>query len=310
MWLPPWLAKAYARVYLAKKTMTFDFREAGEILGIKDERPLAKTLAKLKSHGYLITRRDPVDPRRKLFTLIDPESSVLAMAIQSRAKTDSLTIKIAAAPGLLDYYMDGAYAANQYHHYSAPGRIDISVRKDQLPTWIALASGKTTALSINDIPAEKGAENNVHLNADFDEKLSEHARVIDGIRFLSPEMLVISGLTEENLSLEDVLAILVVYRAGLDWKKLLELSQAYNATRFLGCLLDVLNFEARKPLFRKSLIGRMLRRSNLDARLDFPVSMRNQPVEKLYEAISSKWNLRVHLAHALVSKVLTDLVGY
>ncbi len=84
IWIPPWLAKAYARIYYAKKTETFDFSEAAEILGIKDERPLAKTVAKLKSHGYLITRRDPVDPRRKLFTLIDPESSVLAMAIQSK----------------------------------------------------------------------------------------------------------------------------------------------------------------------------------------------------------------------------------
>jgi len=308
IWLPPWLAKAYARIYLAKKTMTFDFSEAAEILGIKDERPLAKTLAKLKSHGYLITRRDPVDPRRKLFTLIDPESSVLAMAIQSKARTDSLTNKLAAASGLLDYYIDGAYAAYQYHHYLAPGRIDISVSKEQLPTWIALVSGKSVALSIDDIPAEKAAENNVHLGSDFDDKLSELARLIDGITFLSPEILVVSGITKENPSLEDVLAILVVHRTKLDWKKLLELSQGYNATRFLGCALDILNFEARKPLFEKSLIGKLLRQSNLNAELDLPLGMRNQPVEKLYEAISSKWNLRIHLTHAVVSKILTDLV--
>jgi len=308
IWLPPWLAKAYARTYFAKKTDTFDFSEVAEILDIKDERPLAKTLAKLKSHGYLVTRRDPVDPRRKLFTLIDPVSSVLAMAIQSSARSDSLTSKIAAASGSLDYYMDGAYAAYQYHRYSAPGRIDISVRKEQLPAWIALVSGKDVALSIDDIPAEKAAENNVHLRSDFDEKLSEHTRVIDEIRFLSPEILVVSGITKEYPSLEDVLAILVVRRAELDWKKLLELSQAYSATRFLGCVLDVLNFEARKPLFEKSLVGKLFRLSNLNARLDFPASMKSQPAESLYRDISSKWNLRLHVARALVSKILTDLV--
>jgi hypothetical protein len=308
IWLPPWLAKAYAKIYSAKKTETFDFSEAAEILGIKDERPLAKTIAQLKGHGYLITRRDPVDPRRKLFTLIDPESSVLAMAIQSSARTDSPTSKIAAASGSLDYYMNGAYAAYQYHRYSAPGRIDISVRAEQLPAWIALVSGKGVALSIDDIPAEKAAENNIHLRSDFDEKLSQHARVIDGVKFLPPEILVVSGITRENPSLEDVLAMLVVYRTKLDWKKLLQLSQAYDAARFLGCILEVLNFEARKPLFEKNLIRKLLRQSNLGARLDLPASMKNEPVERLYEPISSKWNLRLHVAHALVSKILTDLV--
>lgn len=308
IWLPPWLAKAYAKIYSAKKTETFDFSEAAEILGIKDERPLAKTMAKLRSHGYLITRRDPVDPRRKLFTLIDPESFVLAMAIESSARTDSLRGKIAAASGSLDYYMNGAYAAYEYHHYSAPGRIDISVMPQQLPTSIALFSGKGVALSIDDIPAEKAAENNIHLRSDYDEKLSEHVRVIDGIRFLSPEILVVLGITKEDPSVEDVLAMLVVRRTRIDWKKLLEFSQAYSAARFLGCILEVLNFEARRPLFEKSLIDKLLRQSNLGARLDFPISMKSEPVEKLYEPISSKWNLQLHLTHATACKILTDLV--
>ncbi len=128
-------------------------------------------------------------------------------------------------------------------------------------------------------------------------------------KFLSPEILVVSGITRENPSLEDVLAILVVQRTRLDWKKLLEFSQAYNATRFLGCILDVLNFEARKPLFERNLIGRLLRQSNLGARLDFPCwdEIPNLPRDCMRH-ISSKWNLRLHLTHALVSKILTDLV--
>jgi len=307
IWIPPWLAKAYARIYFAKKTDTFDFSEAAEILGVKDERPLAKIVAKLKSFGYLITRRDPVDPRRKLFRLIDPESIVLAMAIQSEAKTDDATGKLRAASGSLDYYLNGAYAAYQYHRYSAPGRIDLSVRAAQMSTWIALLSGRGTSLSIDDIPAEKPAENNIYLRSDF-EKFSEHVRVIDGIKYLSPEMLVVLGIARANPSIEDVLALLVVQRRELDWRGLLEVADAYNATRFLGCILDVLNFESRKPLYESNLIGRILKQTNLEARLDFPASMRTQPPEKLYEPIASKWNLRLHLTRALVTKILTDLV--
>ena len=264
-------------------------------------------MAKLKSFGYLITRRDPVDPRRKLFRLIDPESIVLAMAIQSEAKTDDATGKLRAASGSLDYYLNGAYAAYQYHRYSAPGRIDLSVRAAQMSTWIALLSGRGTSLSIDDIPAEKPAENNIYLRSDF-EKFSEHVRVIDGIKYLSPEMLVVLGIARANPSIEDVLALLVVQRRELDWRGLLEVADAYNATRFLGCILDVLNFESRKPLYESNLIGRILKQTNLEARLDFPASMRTQPPEKLYEPIASKWNLRLHLTRALVTKILTDLV--
>jgi len=308
IWIPPWLAKAYARIYSAKKTETFDFSEAAEILGIKDERPLAKTVAKLRSSGYLVTRRDPVDPRRKLFRLIDPESIVLAMAIQSEAKIDDVIGKLRAASASLDYYLDGAYAAYQYHRYSAPGRIDLSVRATQLSIWIALLSGRGASLSIDDIPAEKPAENNIYLRSDFDEKFSEHVRVIDGAKYLSPEMLVVMGITRANPSIEDVLALLVVQRRKLDWRGLLEVADAYSATRFLGCILDVLNFESRKPLFESKLIGKILKQSNLEARLDFPASMRTQPPEKLCESIATKWNLRLHLTHALVTKILVDLV--
>jgi hypothetical protein len=308
IWVPPWLAKAYARIYSTKRTETFDFSEAAEILGIKDERPLAKTVAKLKGFGYLTTRRDPIDPRRKMFRLVDPQSIVLAMAIQSRAKTNDVTEKLREASSTLDYYVNGAYAAYQYHHYSAAASMDISVRPDQLFTWIALVSEPKLALSINDIPAERPAETNVHLRSEFDEKLSEHITVIDGIRFLSPEILIILGITRENPTLEDALAILVVHRTKLDWKKLLKLAEAYSATRYLGCILEVLNSESQKPLFEKSLIAKLHRQSNLDARLDFPASMKSQRTERLYEDISSKWNLRLHLTHALVSKILTDLV--
>lgn len=307
-WIPPWVARAYARLYAAKRMDTFDFWEAGRILELKDKRQVAKRLTRLKTSGHLTARRDAVDPRRKLFKLVDPESIVLAMAIQSRARTADVSGKLKAASGVLDYYVNGAYAAYQYHHYSAPGRIDISVTAEQLPTWIALLSEKDVAISIDETPAENPAETNVSLRSDFDEKFSEHVRVIDGIEYLSPEVLVVLGITRDRPAVEDVLAILVLQRAKLDWKALTALSEAYNATRFVGCLLDVLNSETRKPLFSTTHIKKLLGESNLHARLDFPSSVRGEPVEGRYATISSKWNLRLHLSHAVVSKILTDLV--
>ena len=307
-WMPPWVAKAYARLYAAKRVDTFDFWEAGRILELKDKRQVAKRLTRLKTSGHLTARRDPVDARRKLFKLVDPKSIVLAVAIQSRAKTGDVPGKLKAASGVLDYYVSGAYAAYQYHHYSAPGRIDISVRAEQLPTWIALLSEKDVAISIDEIPAENPAETNVSLRSDFDEKFSEHVRVTDGIKYLSPEVLVILGITKDRPAVEDVLSILVIQRAKLDWKALTALSKAYNATRFLGCLLDVLNSETRKPLFPTAHINKLLRESNLLARLDFPSSVRGEPAEERYTTISSKWNVTLHLSHAVVSKILTDLV--
>lgn len=308
IWTPPWLAKAYARLYASMGTSTFDYSEAGAILELRDKRLIATTLTKLRKFGHLTMRRDPVDPRRKMLRLVDPQSIVLAMAIQSRAKTNDVTGKLRAASNVFDYCVSGAYAAYQYHHHSAAGSIDISVRPDQLLTWFALVSEPKVAVSIDDIPAERPAGTNVHLRSDFDEKFLQYLRVIDGVKFLSPEILIVLGIALENPSLEDVLALLIVQRTKMDWRKLLGLAEAYNATRFLGCILELMNSESRRPLFDRNMVSKLFRDSNLDARLDFPVSMKTQPTERLYERIASKWNLKLHLTHALVSKILTDLV--
>lgn len=310
-WVPPWLAKPYARIYAEKKTGVFEFSEAARILEIEDERPLAKTLAILKNSGYLTVRRDPADSRRKLFRLIDPESVTLALAIQSKAKTANPLAKLRIASDLLDYYVYGSYAAYQYHHYSAPGKIDLSVKPDQLSTWIALLAGKDVALSIDEAPSEKTSAFNIHLHSDYDEKLAqEHTQMIDGIRYLSSELLVVMRLVGEGggTNLEDILAILVVQRTKLDWNKLLALSDAYNATRYLGCTLAILNFESGKSLFKTSLVNKIYRKSNLEVKVDFPSRLRAEPSEERYTQIASKWNVKLCISRAVVSKIITDLI--
>jgi len=307
-WAPPWLARAYARIYAEKKSGFFEFSEAGRILETDTERALSKTLSKLKSLGHLRVKRDPIDPRRKIYNLVDPESITLALAIKSKTKNPGPFGKLKAALGFLNYYVNGAYAAYQYHLYLAPGSIDISVTHQQLPIWIALISEKDVALSIDDVPAEKPGRVNVHLISDFDEKLSENTRVIDGTRYLLPEALIVSGLASERPSIEDVLAILVTRRNKLDWEKLLILSDTYDVSRFLGLTLDLLNYESRKSLFKAALIDKIRRKSNLGPKVDFPISLKAETVEEKYASVSSRWNVRLHLSHAAVYKTISDLV--
>lgn len=320
-WIPPWLAKAYARIYEEKKTEVFDFSEAARILEIEDERRLANRLTMLKSSGHLTVRRDPVDPRRKLFRLIDPENVTRALAVQSRVETDDILEKLRAASGLLDYYVDGAYAAYQYHRYSAAGSMDISVRKEQLPTWIALLSEKDVAISVDEVPSEKPLAVNIHLHSDFGDKLAERTKIINGVMYLSPEALAVTGFVPEvgesgeddriaRTSLEDILAILVVQRMKLDWNKLLALSDSYSTTRYLACILDILNFESGKPLFKPTVINKMLRKYNIRVKLDFPSKRRlkAETAAERYPAFFSKWNVRLRVSYAVVSKIITDLV--
>jgi hypothetical protein len=310
-WIPPWLAKAYAIIYAEKGTQEFEFAEAARLLQINAERTLAKTLFKLKVSGYLAVRRDPTEPRRKLFKLIDPQSLIMALAIQSKARSAELLAKLRAATGVLDYCLTGSFAAYQYHRYTAPGAVDLAIRPEQLPVWMALLAEREIALSTEEAPAEKPATVQVRLHTDAELGVAlqrAQTRLIEGVRYLAPEALVVRALTEESPTLEDALAILVVGRKTVDWKVLLASAESTGVARFLGCMLEVLNAESGRRLFSAGRIASIRQKSKLEARLDFPRSMKAQPMEERYAEVASRWNLRVHLGRAIVAKIVTDLV--
>jgi hypothetical protein len=307
-WLPPWLARAYAKIYIEKRVDPFGFSEAAMILDISDERRLAKTLAMLRSSGYLQVTRDPVDLRRKLFNLLDPVSMTLAFAIQSKAKTLELSSKLRATFNFLRYYVGGAYAAYQYHRYLAPGNVEISVLPDELSTWVALVSDKDTAISVNESPAEKPSATNIHFKTDFDTRYNKDTLLIDGIAYLSPELLIARGLAENHPGLEDVIAILIVKRKKLDWGKLANLCEEYNTSRILVAILEMLNFESSRILFDQKRIKKIAPKADRKVRLDFPLDKKLEPPEAAYSAISSKWNVVPHFRRSFLSKLVTDLV--
>ncbi len=308
LWLPTWLARVYAKIYLQKREDTFTFSEAARILEISDERRLAHAFARLRSYGFLRVTRDPADSRRKLFDLLDPASTTVAFAIQSRAKGSELKDKLEAASAFLDYYIGGAYAAYQYHRYLAPASLDISVRANELSTWIALISNKATAISIDNTPAEKSSATNVHFKTDFDPQLTNDTISKDGVKYLSPELLIANGLAENHPGLEDVIGILIVQRNKLDWDKLATLCEERNVSRILATILEMLNLESSRILFDSKKIGKVATGASKRLKLDFPLDRKSEPPEEAYSAISSKWNVVPHFRRSFLSKLVTDLV--
>ena len=144
---------------------------------------------------------------------------------------------------------------------------------------------------------------NVHLKTDYDAKLDEDSITISGIRYLSSELLIVLGLAENQPSLEDVIAILIVQRKKLDWDKLTSLCEEYSTSRYLATLLELLNFESSRILFYPKRIKNIAVRADKKVRLDFPFDKKSEPPDDTYSEISSKWNVVPHVRRSFLSKL-------
>lgn len=308
-WIPTWLAEKYSILYFEKQQSTFEFNEAKEILGIEDKRKVADIISRLRGRGFLISRRDPVDPRRKLYKLIDPESLVYAFGVQSRAMGKSVEDKLRAVT--LEYVVGGPAAAFRYHRYLTPGKMDIYVNPADLNKWIALMTSKGVSLSIDNIPAEKADRTHIHIHSTLTREMSENSVTIDGLRYLNPEILVVQGLEKgDEFSLSDALAILLSLRSKMEWEKLRELAEVYHVVRELGCCMDILNYEAEIDLFSEKIINEIQETTDLSGHLGFRKAERGpfaDKEKKEYEEISKKWNMDLNISKASIHKILTDL---
>lgn len=310
-WIPNWLARSYSLLYLSKGSKVFDFEEAKAMLGVEDKRVLSDILARLRGRGFLISRRDPADPRRRLFRLIDPESALTAFGIQNRASSRRVLDKLRASH--LDYVVADAYAAYQFHHHSTPAKMDMYVRERDLNTWIALLAEGSVALSIDDIPSEKPAKENIHIHSALNDELTGQSVAIQGVRYLSAEALVVRGLeAQDTFSLTDALAILTVKKNTLDWKQLLALASQRRLLRELGSCLDIINLESGQGVFPNNLIDEILEKADMSNETTFPRPAEMGPFTERepidYPETSERWNMKILLPKALVSKIVTDLV--
>ena len=174
---------------------------------------------------------------------------------------------------------------------------------------MALVSEKDTAISINERQAERPSELNVHLKTDFDQKLYEDTVSVEGVKYLSAELLIVLGLAQNNPSLGDVVAILVVQRNKLNWNKLESMCSAYGTTRYLGFLLELLNVESSKNLFDPKRIKKIAAGADFgQSWISRPIgnlSLRKKPILSFPQ--SGTW---FHTSSPLLSKIVTDLVRY
>ena len=310
-WIPSWIAKRYSALYTNKKTDVFEFEEAKKILGIRDKRVASKILTQLRERGFLISRRDPSDPRRKLYRLIDPESIVVAFAVQNKAKGKAVVDKLIAAQSSgLNYVLAGANAAYKYHSYAVPGQVDIYVNKEDLGKWVALLSEKAIAISIDDIPAEKARKEHVHLHSSLTQEMIQESVILNVLRYLKKEYLVVQGLKEQDkFGLTDAFAILITRKDEMNWKKLLSLAEREDVIRELGVSLDLINFESR--WFSQKRIDAIFRRAEHLPTITFPKDVETGPFseeKEHYEEIAKKWNMKIYLSKAFASKIVGDLI--
>ncbi|KPV65465.1 MAG: hypothetical protein AOA65_0069 [Candidatus Bathyarchaeota archaeon BA1] len=309
-WIPEWLGKAYSLLYINKGSQVFEFEDAKKILGIDDKKMVSKILSQLRNRGFLISKRDPADPRRKFFKLISPESIVFAFGVQNLTRDKTLFAKIQAASKYLDCVIGGAYASFRYHRYSTPGKIDIHVNKEDLEKWVALLTDKGTAISIDAIPSEKTGKENVHIHSDFTSDMLKESTIINGIRYLTPEILIIEGLkSEDRFSLTDALAILIAKRDKLDYEKILRLAEREGVTRKLGCVLEMINYEAGREMFPTRQIAEIQGRTDTSYLISFPKTIETAPFteeeKEHYMDIGKRWNMKIYLSKASVSKIVT-----
>ncbi|MDI6904969.1 MAG: hypothetical protein QMD13_05725 [Candidatus Bathyarchaeia archaeon] len=143
---------------------------------------------------------------------------------------------------------------------------------------MALLADREVAVSVDGIPAEKARKENVHIHSNLTEDMLKESAVVDEVRYLKPELLVVDGLKgEDRFSLMDALAILISKRKELEWRKLIHLAEREGAVRKLGCVLEIINYEAKREIFPKEKVEKIRKKADLSYLITFPKSVEVTP---------------------------------
>ncbi len=272
----------------------------------REKRRVSVSLSQLEQRGFLYSRRDPVDRREKRFRVLDPEDVVFAYAIQNHVKGKGLIARLKAASKFLPFVIGGSYAAYNFHRYMTPGGIDLHIEEKDSDRWFAFLADRQISLSLDKDLSEKRKRENVHLHTDLSAEAMPDVVTIDGLRYLSPEELVSRGLVDQSeFAMMDTIAILVQRRNLIHWSNLLKRAEDERFLRELGCLLEIVNFEAGSRVFSAKIISKVRNRVGKSVPRTFP---KDSKETSDYAKVGRKWNLRIGLSRALVSKLVQDLI--
>ncbi|KEQ57448.1 hypothetical protein SCCGRSA3_00242 [Marine Group I thaumarchaeote SCGC RSA3] len=305
-WIPSWLGKTYSKLYTEKNTEIFDFEEAKSILKIEEKAVLSLHLAKLENAGFLVSKRDSIDRRKKYFRLIAPNDAIFSYGLRSLASSDGVLDLFAVASKKMDLVIGGSYAAYIHSGYASPGKIDIYVNEKEKDRWIALLSDKSTSLSVDDILSEKTARTNVHIHSSLTKEMIDDSVELNGIRYVSLETLVTEGMLEQTeFSLTDAFSILVKKKDEIDFNKLLKSMKSENVERELGVCLELINLESGEKIFSNDIINKIHSSADFSKKKNFPKNKTEEAGE--YKEIANKWKLKITFSKAFISKIILDL---
>ena len=306
-WIPSWLAKSYASIYVEKNTQTFDFEEAKSILKINDKIMLSKRLGKLEDVGFVISKRDPVDRRKKYFRLIQPNDVIFSYGIHLLSSSEDVMDRLAAASKNMYFVIGGSYATYVYTGYATPGKIDIYVNEKEKDKLISLLSDKFTSISVDDMLSEKITKTNVHIHSSLTPEMIDDSTELDGITYVNPEILVIEGLIDQSeFLLTDTFALLIKKRKELDFNYLLKIAKSENVERELGVCLEIINLESKKKFFDIDIISKIHSNADLLRKKFFPKNVTQET--DVYYNLTNKWNLGITFSKGFISKIILDLV--
>ena len=306
-WVPSWVAKSYAKLYAEKDTSWFDSEKAKSTLKIKDKKILSLRLARLEEAGFLISKRDPVDRRKKYFRLIQPNDVIFSYGIRLLSSSEDVMDRLVAATKDLDFVVGGNYATYVHTGYATPGKIDIYVDEKDKDRLISLLSDKFTSISVDDVLSEKITKTNVHIHSSLTLEMIDNSTELDGVAYVDPEILVIEGLADQSeFLLTDTFSLLIKKRKELDFNYLLKIAKSENVERELGVCLEIINLESKKKFFDIDIINKIHSNADLSRRKLFPKNP-TQEAEKYYD-LADKWNLIITFSKGFISKIILDLV--
>ncbi|MEX0656321.1 MAG: hypothetical protein WD154_02100 [Nitrosopumilaceae archaeon] len=307
IWPPSWLAKTYARLYIEKGTNWFGFEQAKNILRLEDKSVLSLRLTKLEDAGFLIAKRDAIDRRKKYFRTLNPNDVIFSYGIVSSTPTKDIMYRLITVAKKIVFVIGGTYAAYVHSNYSIPAKIDVYVKEEDLDRWISLLSDKLASVSVDDVLAEKTRRTNFHIHSTLNEEIVENSTMIDGIRYESPEILILNGLRDQSeFSLMDSFSLLIKKNKELNFNRLAKLAKSEMLDRELGVCLELLNFESRKKIFSYETIHKIHLKADLSKKKTFTRYRAEENHD--YLKIGKRWNMKITLQRAFVSKIVTDLI--
>ncbi|MEK6924412.1 MAG: hypothetical protein AABW54_04185 [Candidatus Micrarchaeota archaeon] len=350
-WLPEWLARNYFKLEAATEKLwearqtdvsesriAFSFQEAKEILGASDA-VTQKTLWELEIRGFLLKRREDakLSSKRYFLTpfaeLLDVLKIYLTFPHRGFEKL-LLEKKLAMAPW--GYMLTGGSAAYYYSRYQSPGKVlEIEVRPNDYGRWMAFLSDRRTVVN-PDAPIEtRRAKRYVRLSC-FLNGAEDDFSDIDGLKVKRVEQLLVDFLYDDSLaSATQAIALAASKYQPIDWKDAVTRAEKRQLLRPLGCVLEILNSEAKKRVVGIGVVKDIRSRQPIPAEVrvfprkeaveyeelnkkllsggrwlskgDLEAITRSRDSLRYYEEIGRKWNMTILLPRAAVRKILDDL---